>query len=152
MAADIAYWPLTAETMDRVANAEVFDFAVKPDQLAAFVATPGHVMVCGSIGDLVVGFASGTILLHPDKAPALFVNEVGVSEPYRQRGMATALVTRILALGRMQGCSEAWVATESDNLPARALYRRLHGRETSGLVMYEWRGAQGEAPGNSQEN
>ena len=152
MAEEIAYWPLTPEPTDRLTGADVFDFAVKPDQLAAFVADPGHVMFCASLGDRVVGFASGTILLHPDKAAALFVNEVAVAEPHRQRGIATALMDRLLEWARARGCGVSWLATEADNPAAKALYRRLGGRETSGLVMYEWDGATGRHGGDVSEN
>ena len=31
-----------------------------------------------------------------------------------------------------------WLGTESDNEPARALYRKLGARETEGLVIYDW--------------
>jgi hypothetical protein len=32
-------------------------------------------------GDTVVGFASAVHYVHPDKAPELWINEVGVAEP-----------------------------------------------------------------------
>ncbi|MCA9554216.1 MAG: hypothetical protein KC933_29545, partial [Myxococcales bacterium] len=40
-----------------------------------------------SEGELAVAFASGTVLLHPDKAPGFFVNEVGTRESHLRRGL-----------------------------------------------------------------
>jgi ribosomal protein S18 acetylase RimI-like enzyme len=92
-------------------------------------------------GDRVVGFASGTVLRHPDKQPALFVNEVGVAEDVRQQGIGTTLCMALFATAREIGCQGIWLATESDNAAARALYRRLNARETGGIVVYDWDGA-----------
>ena len=40
-------------------------------------------------------------------------------------------------LGRSLGCAEAWLGTEPDNKPARALYKGLGGGEVE-IVMYEY--------------
>lgn len=42
---------------------------------------------------------------------------------HRRRGIARRLTATLLEEGRALGCTEAWVATELDNAPARALYR-----------------------------
>ena len=138
MPAVITYWDLAPDTAERLAGTDVFDNPVDPAQLSAFLADPVHYMTCASDADRVVGFASGTILLHPDKAPMLFVNEVEVAEEYRRRGIASELLSRLFQWAEEQGCVTCWLATEDDNLPARALYRSARGRERTGLVMYEW--------------
>ncbi|MCK8464077.1 GNAT family N-acetyltransferase [Aliiroseovarius sp. S1339] len=123
-----------------LAGSDVFDSSVDPKQLAAFLAAPGHQMVFATIGARTVGFASGTVLLHPDKQPAFFINEVGVSENMRRRGIATSLCELLLKTARDSGCQSIWLATEADNIEARALYKRLNARETSGVVVYDWDG------------
>ena len=42
---------------------------------------------------------------------------------------------------RARGCKGIWLATETDNIAARALYRRLGADETTGIVVYDWDGA-----------
>jgi ribosomal protein S18 acetylase RimI-like enzyme len=71
--------------------------------------------------------ASGISYVHPDKPLALFINEVGVSSRFHRRGLGRQLVSRLLETGKELGCTEAWVATELGNKPARALYESLGG-------------------------
>lgn len=130
--------PQTAPLLD---GADVFDNPVDPAQLAAFLADPGHHMVLAMQGSRVIGFASGNVLLHPDKPPAFFINEVGVNENMRQRGIATELCRRLMDLARGKGYRGIWLATETDNTAARALYRKLQARETDAVVVYDWDGA-----------
>ena len=119
----------------------LFDQQIRPDQAAAFLADPLHEIVLGFDGAQVVGMASGLIMLHPDKAPAFFVNEVGVRDDYQRRGIAKRLCARLLQIARDRGCEGIWLATETDNIPARALYWSLDARETDGIVVYDWDGA-----------
>ena len=53
----------------------------------------------------------------------------GVAPDHQRRGIGARLLDALLAKARELGCREAWVATESDNGPARALYRSHGGRE-----------------------
>ena len=137
----VTYARLTAETASSLVGAPCFDNRVDPAGLDAFVADPGHEMIFAEADGTVIGFASGTVLLHPDKPPAFFVNEVGVEEEWRRQGVATELVRRLLDLARERGCRGVWLATETDNAAARALYRALGARETGGIVVYDWDGA-----------
>jgi ribosomal protein S18 acetylase RimI-like enzyme len=121
-----------------LAGAEIFDNPVDPALAAAFLADPAHLIVVARQGEALVGFVSGTILRHPDKPPALFIQELGVEAPARRQGIATALMAAIRALGRARGCTASWVATEGDNDVARSTYRHLGAQETTGIAMYEW--------------
>lgn len=141
MIENLSFHRLTDETAGLLHAADVFDNPVDPNQLRAFLADPGHLMVFATLGARVVCFASGSILLHPDKAPAFFVNEVGVDEDMRNQGFGAAVTEHLLALARASGCKGIWLATEGDNAPARALYRKLGARETEDIVVYDWDGA-----------
>jgi ribosomal protein S18 acetylase RimI-like enzyme len=132
---------LSKHNADMVLTSDVFDYPVLPEQLDRFLADKGHAMVFATVEGAVVGFASGTVLLHPDKEPAFFVNEIGVNEGFLHKGIATALCQALITLARDQGCKGIWLATEADNAPARALYRKLQARETEGVVVYDWDGA-----------
>ncbi len=129
--------PDEAQVLDRVAP-DVFDEPVNPDWARAFLASGSHLIAVALAEGTVVAMATGLIHLHPDKPPQLWVMEVGTAGAWQRRGLATACMKALLAGGRARGCAEAWVATEDDNAPARALYRRLGGAETEGIVMYDW--------------
>ncbi|MEJ8561239.1 GNAT family N-acetyltransferase [Yoonia sp. GPGPB17] len=119
----------------------LFDNAIRPDQAEAFLNDPLHELVLAFDGDRVVGMASGQILLHPDKPPAFFVAEVGVHDDYLRQGIGKQMCAKLCDIARARGCEGIWLATEEDNVPARALYRSLDARETKGIVVYDWDGA-----------
>tara|TARA_R100000322_G_scaffold166359_3_gene132716 strand:- start:3727 stop:4161 length:435 start_codon:yes stop_codon:yes gene_type:complete len=124
--------------LDLILASDAFDHPARPDQTRAFFAAEGNAIV-GAVADgALIGFASGTIHLHPDKPRAFFVNEVGVNEGWRKRSIGKRLVTMLNDWARAQGCDGIWLATEVDNEPARALYRSLAARETAGVVVYDW--------------
>ena len=141
MEQDVTYHRLTEDTAPYLECAEVFDNPVKPDQLDAFVQDVGHELIFARVGEVVLGFASGVIVLHPDQAPVFFLNEVGVEPEWRRRGIASALCLRLIDIARDRGCKGVWLATELGNAPARALYRSLSARETADIVVYDWDGA-----------
>ena len=122
-----------------------FDNDIDPAQAAAFLADPGHEIVVACAAGEVVGFASGTVLLHPDKPPAFFIAEVSVHEDFRRRGLGSALMQRLIAVARGRGCKGIWLATEADNDAARGLYRRLAAQESEGIVVYDWDGVMPDA-------
>jgi GNAT superfamily N-acetyltransferase len=77
----------------------------------------------------VVGMASAVHYVHPDKAPQLWINEVGVAPPYQGQGIGRRLMERLLDRGRELGCREAWVGTERSNIAGRRLYAAAGGIE-----------------------
>jgi ribosomal protein S18 acetylase RimI-like enzyme len=119
----------------------LFDNPVREDQALAFLNDPAHFLVLAYAGEQAVGMASGQILLHPDKPPAFFVAEVGTREEWRQKGIAKQMCARLMEIARAKGCEGIWLATEGDNVAARALYRSLEARETGDIVVYDWDGA-----------
>ena len=126
--------PADAAILGRVAD-EVFDAAVDPERLAAYLAEPGHHMIVAIAGDEVVGQIAVVVHRHPDKPTELYVDEVGVAPAWRRRGVAGRLLDEMLALGQALVCEEAWVGTEHDNLAARGLYQS-RGAAAEAFVMY----------------
>jgi len=126
--------PGDASVLDRVAD-QVFDEAVNAAWAREFLADPRHHLVVAIDEDTVVGFASAVHYVHPDKAPQLWINEVGVAPAYHRRGIGRAVLAAMLHRGRSLGCTEAWVLTEQDNTPARGLYQALGGAESE-CIMY----------------
>lgn len=127
--------PEDAHILDRVAEG-VFDNPVEPSWAYGFLVTRVNEIVVALLGGEVIGFASGTVLMHPDKPNGFFINEVSTAAPFRRQGIATRLMHRLIDLARDRGCVEIWLATEGDNAPARGLYRKLAGDETEDIVMY----------------
>ena len=127
--------PGDAELLLHHAADGVFDHPVDAKLTAEFLNDPRHA-ICVAIDDgVVVGMASGVRYVHPDKAPELWINEVGVAESHRRRGLAKAILAELLAQARREGCHEAWVQTDETNAAARALYASAGGEETLGLLM-----------------
>jgi aminoglycoside 6'-N-acetyltransferase I len=125
-----------AAALDNVAD-DVFDDDLDPELVREFLDDPRHHLVVAIDAGLVVGMASGVHYVHPDKPPQMFINEVGVATSHRRRGIGRRLLVELLARARQLGCTEAWVATELDNEPARGLYTAAGGREeTAGYTQF----------------
>lgn len=110
--------------LDKVAPG-VFDEEVRPDLAKRFLATPNYRIFVALDGDLVVGMCTGFTHFHPDKEEEFFVNELGVGDGYRRRGIGERLMRAMLAEAKAMGCPDVWIGTETDNAPALALYRKL---------------------------
>ena len=119
-----------AAILDNVA-ADVFDNDVDPRWSAEFCADPRHHLAVALDDDLVVGMASAVHYVHPDKAPELWINEVGVAPTHWQQGIGAQLMQALFARGRELGCATAWVATEPANTAARRLYGSVGGVEVA---------------------
>jgi aminoglycoside 6'-N-acetyltransferase I len=128
--------PHERAVLDRVADG-VFDHVIDPHWCATFFADPRHHLVVAVDGGVVVGFVSAVDYVHPDKAPQLWINEVGVAPTHQRQGIARRLLDAMLAHGRTLGCEEAWLGTEEQNLPARRLYESAGG-EAEPFVLYSF--------------
>ena len=125
--------------LDRVAG-DVFDEAIDPVRLRAFLAEPRHLMVLAIAPDgLVVGQARAIIHLSPDEADILYIDNMGVDPAFQRQGLGGRLLDELLAWGKERGCPSAWLGTETDNVAARALYES-RGAEAQGMVFYEYEG------------
>ena len=105
----------------------LFDCDVQPDLSARFLSDPRHHIAVAIKDSLVVGFATAVNYIHPDKPEELWTDEVGASAARCGRGAAEALLKSLLECGRELGCGEAWVLTETPNIPANGLYSKLGG-------------------------
>jgi ribosomal protein S18 acetylase RimI-like enzyme len=123
-----------AALFNRVAD-DVFDLAVDRDRLVRYLASPGHFMIVALEGGEIVGQCAAVIHHHPDKATELYIDEVAVAPAFQRRGIAKDMLDAMIALGRAQGCEEAWVGTEHDNAAARRLYESS-GAAAEHFVMY----------------
>ncbi len=82
------------------------------------------------------------MLVHPDKPPALFVNELGTRADHRCQGHGRAVLKALIAHARARGCQGIWLGTETDNAAMIALCRGLDAEELTFLGV-GWDGALG---------
>jgi aminoglycoside 6'-N-acetyltransferase I len=75
---------------------------------------------------VVIGQVLAVIHRHPDKPTESYIDDLGVSEKFRRRGIATRLLKQLYIIGVERGCEEVWVATEPDNEPAIKFYNSLN--------------------------
>lgn len=113
-------WRAEAGGEERVKAAEdLFDDRVDLEATKRFLANDANELLIAYVDGDAAGFVSATELTHPDQArPELFLNEVGVADAYRGRGVGRALVERLWAVARDRGCRGMWVLTEEDNVAA----------------------------------
>jgi ribosomal protein S18 acetylase RimI-like enzyme len=121
--------PSDFQVLSNIADG-VFDDPIVPDSAQEFLSDPRHRLVVALDNDMVVGFVSSVIYVHPDKtAPELWINEVGVAPTHQGQGIGKMLMQRTLEEAKRSGCSEAWVLTDRGNLAAMALYKSVGGIE-----------------------
>ncbi len=118
---------------------EAFDNAVLPGEATRFLNDERHVLVLGYVGDRPAGFASAVEVFHPDKQSELFLNEIGVMQRDRRRGVARALIDELRQVGRDLGCAAVWVLTDETYTAAMYLYASTGGTWNGDRqVMFEY--------------
>ena len=95
-------------------------------------------MIVALADSVVVGQCAAVIHRHPDKLSELYIDEVGVTPAFQRQGIARKMLDAMFAIGREHDCEEAWVGTEPDNVPARALYESRDS-VAEPFVMYVYR-------------
>ena len=121
--------PCDADVLRNVAP-EAFDHPIDAEATQEFLSDAHHHLVVAIENGLVVGFISAVHYLHPDKRyPELWINEVQVAATHQNRGLAKGMLANILKRAQELRCTEAWVLTGVDNVPAKRLYSSLGGIE-----------------------
>jgi ribosomal protein S18 acetylase RimI-like enzyme len=114
----------------------VFDGQIRPSLTKEFLRDPRHHLAVAMDEGRIVGFASGVHYVHPDKPPQMFINEVAVAPTYQSRGIGRAVLRALIDRARERNCSEAWVLTSSENIPAMRMYASVGGHEDGTPVMF----------------
>jgi ribosomal protein S18 acetylase RimI-like enzyme len=119
--------------------AHLFDSPVDLGATARFLAQGVNELLIAYVEGEPAGFASATELSHPDQArPELFLNELGVAEEFRGRGIGRALVDRLWEIAGERGCRGMWVLTDDANVAANRVYAAAGGERARAEVMYQW--------------
>lgn len=134
---DIEIKLATIEDLPAIEQVEdgLFDYSVKSDRTKEFLNDSRHHLILAYLEGRIVGMASAFHYVHPDKDPALFMNEVGVLMEYQNHGIGRAMVKQLYEHSKVLGCDEVWVATESSNTAARKAFTAAGGVEDKGPVV-----------------
>jgi len=121
-----------------MAAGHLFDGPARADATTDFLARDGHHLLVAYHDEVAVGFVSGVETIHPDKGREMFLYELGVDEPFRRRGIGSALVTELCDLARACGCYGLWVAVDEGEEAALGTYAAAGAREPSPGTVLTW--------------
>ncbi|HSX41486.1 MAG TPA: GNAT family N-acetyltransferase [Candidatus Saccharimonadales bacterium] len=109
------------------------------DSLKKFLSDPDNFYIAAEVEGKVVGGLHGYVLLHPDGRKLVYIDEVDTIKGHRRQGVATAMMQEAFELSKERGASEAWLGTEHDNEPAKALYQKLGPSEIDEGPIYTYK-------------
>ena len=117
---------------------DLLDGPMLPTAAEQFLNDPGHHLLIAYLDGEPAGFVSGVEMTHPDKGTEMFLYELGVGEPFRRRGVGSALVEALKELAREKDCYGMWVLCDDDNEAALSMYRKVGGT-SSNPTLFDWR-------------
>lgn len=121
------------------ADSEVSLKSFSESSLKDFLSDPERVYLIATIDGHIAGAVHGYALHHPTGVKYLYIDEVDTMEGYRRRGVAGQMMAEAFKIGRELDCDEAWLGTEHDNEPAKALYLGLKPTEIENGPIYTWK-------------
>ena len=105
---------------------DIFDEKIDTYRLAAMLKERNNILLVAVNESVVIGQVLGVTHRHPDKPTELYIDDLGVSEKFQRRGIATRLLEQLYTIGRDRGCEEVWVATEPENEPTIKFFESLN--------------------------
>jgi ribosomal protein S18 acetylase RimI-like enzyme len=109
------------------------------ESLRRFLAEEGNLYIVASFDGKVAGGLHAYSLQHPDGRIIVYIDEVDTIKGERRQGVATAMMEEAFRWSKECGASEAWLGTEHDNEPAKALYRKLGPSEVDEGPIYTYK-------------
>jgi aminoglycoside 3-N-acetyltransferase I len=96
----------------------------------ALLADP-HVMVVVALADLEVagGLVAYELRKFERERSEIYIYDLAVAQPFRRRGIASALLERLAAIAVERGASSVFVQADYVDEPAIALYEKFGVRE-----------------------
>ncbi len=126
---DLGHWGAAIQSAEWD-DGNALDDPYSAESLRRFLETDGAVFVVAHHDGVLYGMASAFVLPKPyGQLRWLYVDEVDVAVPFRRMGVGKAMMAELFRLADAAGCEEAWLGTETTNIPALALYRSMRGEE-----------------------
>lgn len=122
-----------------VLGAGVFDGPPRASWVERFLSQRSNHLLMALVDTAPAGFVSGMEVSHPDKPVEMLLYELGVDEPFRGRGIGTALTAALRDHAIEMGCRGMWVPLEPDNTAATATYRAAGAGEPEPAMIQTWR-------------
>ena len=116
---------------------EVFDDTIDVARLARYLESNERILIVAVNEGRIVGQVAGFVHLHPDQAPSLYVDNLGVMPAMQRQQIARQLVAEIFARGSALGCTQGWIVTDRANRAACGLYESL-GAEAIPTVTFSY--------------
>lgn len=124
--------------LENVAD-DIFDHDIDFDLAARFLADDRNILIVAISERCVIGQIAAIVHQHVDAPTDLFIENLGVAQNWRRRGVARRLLAMAMVEGKAQGAQSAWVGTEEDNGPANHLYTAT-GASGGRFVMFSYDG------------
>jgi aminoglycoside 3-N-acetyltransferase I len=80
-------------------------------------------------GETVGALAAYELVKYEQERSELYIYDLAVAEPFRRRGIATALIEALKPVARAKGAWVIFVQADREDAPAVALYRKLGAEE-----------------------
>lgn len=107
--------------------------------IEAVLADPSHELLVSEAEQGIVGFVDSFATLSAAGTRRWEVDLIGVLAPFRQRGLAQALVQATTRTGRARGAELARALIRSDNVASQQLFGRSgYESDRAGHLIYLW--------------
>ena len=111
------------------------------DALQEYLAKQDTVLVVcyleNDSGNSLAGMASARIEQKPyDFEKWLYIDEVDTCSNFRQNGVGTLIMQKLLEIAEDNGCEEVWLGTETTNTVARRFYESLEPDYIEDVIGY----------------
>ena len=116
--------PELAASFPAVAD-DVFDGQPTRDHLDRLALMPGHALFVAIGGERVIGQILCMMQFQADRAPVLYIDNLGVAPGFKRQGIARQLFDAAMDWGRDGGCDTVWLATDLENNEAQGFYAAL---------------------------
>lgn len=104
---------------------DVFDAPPTAEHLRKLALMPGHALFIARGGGVIIGQLLAMVQFQADRAPQLYIDNLGVAPGFKRQGIARELFNAAMVWGRDAGCETLWLATDVANDEARAFYAAL---------------------------
>lgn len=120
-------------------DGKAYDAELAEKLLKEFVSDTMNIYLVAKIDGSICGRSFGYVLKHPNGSKDLFIDEVDTLDQYRRRGVATAMVEKMIKIAGSLGIEEVWVEAEKDNLAANKTYQKLCPTEIVKAINYSYK-------------